>query len=534
MGGDRGKRAPKPSTDGSSNSRSPRVKRSNRRGPRPSTSGSAGSERRASEPSRAADISVHEQEPRADAGSRIIQWWSRQRHRHRVLIAVMSFLLVGVLGVVANTLSVWDAVRSRRPPPKVVAPMSGDIKVAVMQFSVFGSVDPQIAGPIARDLAESLFTELRAELRSYRKFDFDIQTRSPASVGEVPVSSTPARIGQLKNVAESAHADVVVGANVVIASNRTVVTPEIYLSGPKIRDAEELSGYHTLGPVSEFGSPEDNPAVRREIRRSLLQQVRAITSFTLGLGLYNRGEFNEAKEQFTAALDAWVDDQDRALAYLFLGNTAGRSGDLLQAARYYDWAIERTPRYLRANLGLAELAYQEGRGTCAARSINAKKLELALRLYQDVKKRGHQASALSLKASFGVGRVYLCLSQSGTGDHWADAEREFRTVAATPGESQRAHELRSESYANLGLIYLPSKGTRQPESQYRRATEAYLKAIDASPFPARRALFFSMIGYIHEQLGDNLEACKAHNDALKLDPGRDEYVANKSRLTGCR
>jgi tetratricopeptide (TPR) repeat protein len=534
MGGDSDERARKPSTDGSGKSRSPGVKGADRRDPRSSPSGAAGSERSASGPSRASDVSVHEHEPRAGTDPWIVQWWSRQRHRHRVLIAVMSFLLVGVLGVVANTLSVWDAIRSRLPSAKVVVPMSGDIKVAVMQFSVFGSEDPQIAGPIARDLADSLFTELRAELRAYRKFDFDIQARSPTSVGEAPVASRPARIGQLKYVADSAHADVVVGANVVIASNRTVVMPEFYLSGPKMRDAEELSGYHTLGPVSEFGSPEDNPAVRREIRRSLLQQVRAITSFTLGLGLYNRGEFNEAKEQFAAALDAWVDDQDRALAYLFLGNTAGRSGDLLQAARYYDRAIEITPQYLRANLGLAELAYQEGRGTCAARSINAKKLKLALRLYQDVKERGHQAGALSLKASFGVGRVYLCMSQSGTGDHWAEAEREFRTVAATTGESQRAHELRSESYANLGLIYLPSKGAGQPESEYRRAAEAYLKAIDASPFPARQALFFSMIGYIYEQLGDNLEACKAHNEALKLDPGRDEYIANKSRLSGCR
>lgn len=533
MGGDRGKRAPKPSTDGSSNSRSTRVKRSNRRGPRPSTSGSAGSERRASEPSKAADIAVHEQEPRADADPRIIQWWSRQRHRHRVLIALTSFLLVGVLGVVANTLSVLDAVRSRLNSSNVV-PMSGDINVAVMQFSVFGSEDPQIAAPIAGDLAASLFTELGAELRAYRKSDFIIQTQGPASIGEVPVSSTMARIDQLEKVAKSAHAHVVVGANVVIARNRTVVTPEFYLSSTQIRDAEELTGHHTLGPISEFGSPEDNPAVRREIRRALLQQVRAITSFTLGLGLYNRGELNEAKEQFTAALDAWVDDQDRALAYLFLGNTAGRSGDLLQAARHYDQAIKITPRYLRANLGLAELAYQEGRGTCEARSINAKKLNLALRLYQDVKERRPQADALTLKASFGVGRVYLCLSQSGTGDHWAEAEREFRTVAATPDESQRAHELRSESYANLGLIYLPSKGTRQPESQYRRAEKAYLKAIDLSPSPARQALFYSMLGYIYEQLGDNLEACKAHNDALKRDPGRDEYVANKSRLTGCR
>src|SRR5688572_12938485 len=133
MGGDRGKRARKPTTDGSGKSRSPAVKRANRRGPR----SSADSARSASGPARAVDVSVHEQEQRA-GDPRIVQWWSRQRHRHRVLIALTSFLFVGVLGVVANTLSVWDAVRSRLPSAKVVVPMSGDINIAVMQFSAFG------------------------------------------------------------------------------------------------------------------------------------------------------------------------------------------------------------------------------------------------------------------------------------------------------------------------------------------------------------------------------------------------------------
>ena len=40
--------------------------------------------------------------------------------------------------------------------------------------------------------------------------------------------------------------------------------------------------------------------------------------------------------------------------------------------------------------------------------------------------------------------------------------------------------------------------------------------------------------YIYEQLGDIPETYKAHNSALRLDPGTDENIAYKSRLTGCR
>jgi tetratricopeptide (TPR) repeat protein len=445
----------------------------------------------------------------------------------------MSFLLVVVLGVAASAISVLDAVTSMFRSRQIET-MSGDINVAVTQFTVFGSEDPRIAEPIARDLSKSVSTELEAELQAYRKDDFVIQTRAPASLGKISASSAASRVEQLRDVSRSVDADVVVGANVVIAGNRTAVLPEFYIADEKLQDAEELAGYHRLSSVSEFGSPEGNPAVRREIRRALLQHIRGITSFVLGLGLFNRGEFREANLQFASALDSWVDDQDRALAYLFLGNIAGRTGDLPRARGYYRDALAESPRYVRAKLGLAELAYQEGRGACERESVDARSLLVALRLYRDVEGELRQDRVLSLKATFGMGRVYLCLSQSGTRNYWPDAERAFRTVAGTSDRSQRAQELASESYASLGLIFLPPERAGESEAQYRRAEAAYRKAIDLSPSRVRQALFYSMIGYIHEQLGDYAQACESYVHALERDPDREEYLASKRRLTSCQ
>jgi tetratricopeptide (TPR) repeat protein len=521
MGGDRSKRARKSSTTNSSRNRPP------------AASGVPIAKQRARERAQENPRSVDGGRAGRDADPAILRWWNGLRSRHRVFFALTSFLFLVVLGVAADAMSIYDAVASRFRSHQIAA-MSGDVNVAVTRFTVFGSEDPRIAEPIARELTESLFTELAAELQAYRKDDFTVQTRHPATVGKISSPSATARTAQLQDVSRSLHADVVIGANIIIAANRTEVLPELYIDGENVQDAEELAGYHRLSSITGYGSPAGNPAVRRELRRALLQHVHGVTSFVLGLSLFNHGELQEANMQFVSALGSWVDNQDRALAYLFLGNTAGRSGNLAQARRYYSDAIEESPRYARAQLGLAELAYQEGRGACDQKSVKARSLLAALGLYRDVEGQVRQNRVLSLKATFGMGRVYLCLSQSGARDYWPEAEKAFRTVAVTSDESQRAQELASESYASLGLIYLPPERTRAPEVRFRQAEEAYRKAIGLSPSRERQALFYSMVGYIQEQLGDDMGACRSYADALEHDPGRAEYLASKRRLRSCR
>jgi hypothetical protein len=266
-----------------------------------------------------------------------------ERHR-RVIGAVASFVLVGVIGFIANVTGIFafvqEQVRGARPPP----PMSGDLNVAVAGFSSSGP-NPKAASSVARRLAESVLKGIQHELSTLQTAGFDIQTRSPKDAGRVSAAAPERRVRQLQDLARKAHADIVVAGDVVVEAGRTTLVPEFYLAGAKLRDAEELSGYHRLGALMEPGNPEENPVARREFRERLLRQTQGLARFIVVLGFYNHLDFTDADRELTAARQLWADPTSGALVYLFLGNAAGKRGDFLAAERYYAKALDVQPGY---------------------------------------------------------------------------------------------------------------------------------------------------------------------------------------------
>jgi Tfp pilus assembly protein PilF len=110
----------------------------------------------------------------------------------------------------------------------------------------------------------------------------------------------------------------------------------------------------------------------------------------------------------------------------------------------------------------------------------------------------------------------------------------LRVVGEFTAGSRRLQEMASESYANLGLIYLPSRTSAHREQQYRRAADACATAVRLSVDPHRQGIFLGMLGYIYGHLGEVQKACDAYRRAGQVDPQEAPgYLGERNRLGRC-
>jgi tetratricopeptide (TPR) repeat protein len=98
-------------------------------------------------------------------------------------------------------------------------------------------------------------------------------------------------------------------------------------------------------------------------------------------------------------------------------------------------------------------------------------------------------------------------------------------IAAQARGDDTIRYLAAESHANLGFIALPRAGTAsgERETRYRQAEDDYRRAIALSDgHPARKAFFFSRVGFIAARLGQPDTAEEAFDMAASLDPTNAE------------
>jgi tetratricopeptide (TPR) repeat protein len=268
----------------------------------------------------------------------------------------------------------------------------------------------------------------------------------------------------------------------------------------------------------------------------LLARARGIARFILGLGFYQIGDFPKAAGEFGRAQPDWADPVGRKLLNLFLGNTAGKRGQLGLARTYYQRALEADPSYGRARLGLAELAYRAAAGKdCRPGQADAQGLRMALTLFRRVLSADDQAAAdVPTKVAFGLGRTYWCLTEGQIADYSAQSRAQFSIVIdAFDRGNRRIRELAAQAAFGLGLTYLAGPATPSTEA-YRQAVEAHHRAIRYSLDPRQQADILESLGDVYEQLGDDQRACEAYGQAAARDPARAARMAGRQRpLPGC-
>lgn len=443
------------------------------------------------------------------------------------------FLLITVLGVIASAIGVYTFVQERiessRPPP----PMSGDLNIAVAEFSAVDARGEPAGQVTARALADSVFRNLGPGLTSLEEVGYEIQTRSPRDTGPADAQPAEQRSLQLEALADTANADLIITANLITGDGQTSFTPELYIADRKLGGAHELAGYYRLGQVVVPGDLDSNPAVRARLREGLLPRARGIARFILGLGFYQVGDFPKAAGEFGRAQPDWADPVGRKLLNLFLGNTAGKQGQLGLARTYYQRALDADPSYGRARLGLAELTYRDAAGKdCQPGQADAVGLRTALALFQRVLPADDQAPAADVptKVAFGLGRTYWCLTKSQIANHTAQSRAQFSIVIdAFDRGNRRIRELAAQAAFGLSLTYLAGPATPDAAA-YRQAVEAHHRAIRYSLDPRQQADIFESLADLYEQLGDAHRACEAYRQAAARDPARAARIAGRQRV----
>lgn len=465
----------------------------------------------------------------------------RRRWAPRVIRAAVGGWkgVAAILGAVASTISVYVFVAGTGAVSASPSPMTGDLNIAVADFGVSHVRDQTSSQATAHALAQSVFDYLGPHLVELRRGNLDVQTRSPSAVGAVHGNSAAQRSEDLARMSSEIHSDLIVSATLRSNAGETTIVPELYLGANKLADALELAGYHTLTPLTIEGDPDSNPVIRQDLRSGLIERTRGIARFIIGLGYYedkNRQDhLIRAEANFSLALHDWTDASGRKLLYVFLGNVAGKRGQLTLAQQYYKRALRIDPAYDRAQLGLAEVLFQRAQGSCRAGSASIVSLWSALDAYRKLLAASGKSTVegLSSKAALGAGRTYLCLSEAGATDGWGQARRQFQIVV---GNYAREHtgvlrDLAAEGYAGLALTDIVLEG---PKPGYREAAGHYRLAIEYSRDPERRGFFFSALAETYMKLHDPKWACVAYHQAEAADPAHlPDYQKDRRTVPGC-
>ncbi len=461
----------------------------------------------------------------------------RQAVVPRTALGAVARIVVAAAVLLGLVLGVVPLLR----PSAASRPMTGDYNIAVAEFEGVDAAGRPVDSTEAHALAQSVHDLLEQRLAAIRQENLDLKLRGPDETGRVQ-GTTPARRAQAAATkAKQIQADVV-----VYGTLRTDVpnqfSAEFFLSDLHLQNAEELFGQHELGStIVTAGDIGRNPVIRRELREQILARTNALAEFLVGLSFYEANEPQPALDHFEAAraTAGWDDHDGTEVLYLFLGNTAGKLGDLGRASTYYDQALGLNPQYARALLGRAEVVLHQSWADCEAGNpeVDVGGVRAALDTFRSALSAEDQPalSDVPTKVVFGEGRVHRCLSQALVDDAWADAEREFQTVidVFTKG-NVRVRELAAQSYAELGFVHLPAVGVPNPDDRLRQALTDYQRAIELSAVDDRKAFFSSMRGSILARLGDVAQADEAYLLAIRLtddEEARAAYEKDRQALT---
>ncbi len=410
--------------------------------------------------------------------------------------------------------------------------MDGDYNIAVAEFAQLDGTRVSRATE-GRLFATSVYDRLVAATGPLQLEGFHVVINSPDASGRLSGST----VGDFGNSAlaqaQTLNADLMITGLISRSVDASTVTPQFFLSSTRIPDAEELADAHRFGaPISVPGDMVTNPLVRKELRERLIARTNALGEFVIGLSYYGVGRYDAALDHFTAAEtnSDWARSDGKEVLYLFLGNTVGRLGDLANAQVYYSQAVEINSSYDRARLGLAEVQFQQSRGTCESGSVNAVGLGQARKTYNDVLATSNTDdlyAAVRLKALFGDGRTLVCLSQAMVEDHWIEAEGTLNLISREFQQGNHSiRTLAAESEALLGIIALPSFPHARTDAAYSLASAHFQRAAEWASSPDRRALFYSLSGYARWRLQEFDEAESAYRLAVGFaSPGplQDRY-----------
>jgi tetratricopeptide (TPR) repeat protein len=481
-----------------------------------------------------------------DGHSRVLttasSWWKALTPARKA-----ASVMLGLLGSAMLLLSVRDRFW---PAQGEVAPMTGDVNVAVAEFGSLGADGRVSVTQESSALASSVFEVLDRELDALETAPgtdepTDFEVRAPEDTGAVDGDKNEDRAAQAAKLAEDIGADIVVYAILNESNSVASATPEFFLTGHHlVVNAPELIGQYQLGtPVEQAGRFSADINARRAVRSVLLHRADGLVHLILGLSYYGARDYGTSISIFNEieTLRLIGVDDGAEILHLFIGNAAGRAGDLDLAESAYRRALEVDPEYARAQVGLAETVFQRSHNDCVPGNADANGVRRSLDMYLGALDADHQPvrSHVEEKVALGAGRAYLCLSMAGIDDHWASAREQLSQVVDAFEAGDDISELAAEAWSSLGLLEIMTSGDA-PEA-LNRATRNLMTAIELGSEPGadpgRLAGWYGMLGYAYCKLGRGSDAVGAYDQALAAydranTPFTSESVERQSYADG--
>ncbi len=423
----------------------------------------------------------------------------------------------GLIAFIAGAIAIMAALATHNARP---SPLDGNLSVIVLPFSA-GEEEQ----PAATALAHTVATTLQAQLPQIDPLVLPSVHWYPT----VPPQGLAAQGHIAAALASSERADAVMFGDVAEGELATI-TPYVYISAHRLRQASELAGIYQLGPPIHLPVQiGESTAADGLTRVQLAARARGLAEFVDALGYYAIGRYAQALAHLHAASasPSWATPTAQAMIDLFLGNATGKlattRAQLATAGRYYSAALVQNPTLERARFGLAEVGFQLAHGDCTAPTIKRRSIARALTDYRTVLAASSPPPwstpgiELKAKARFGVARVYLCLSQAGPVAAWKLAERELRLVIDAYAH---AHFLRSEAgeaWGDLALAQMPASGKHPTRTAYLNAQQSYRHALELTLDPTGRAALYANLAFVEHQLGERAAAARDYMRAAHAE-----------------
>ena len=437
-----------------------------------------------------------------------------RRRRHWALAVAGAVALVAAM---AFGIPYWRACHR---------PIDGILRVAVASFG-HGSGEHRSrrslsAHRMARQVAEVLDVELGTLLPASEGgdelglADQRIAVRGPSLLCPVTGGDADARAAKAARLAERIGADILVYGTLEVSDGgdgieSTRLAPSFHVTDDprRLRDATEFAGSHELGrPIEDPDTITGGGALAEAIRI----RTGLLASFVVALSYFADGQYRDAEALLRGVAEDpdWPEVEGKEVVHLFLGTVVlqdlNRRTRLEEAAKWFERALDLDPEYARAQLGRAEVLFQQAidRGACVIGPPSVRdELERAALAFDAAKTAAHQPplSQAVIKADFGAGRVRFCQAAEGDLGSWEEVAAPFAEVLAAydAAEGLEKRHLRgwaTEAAAMLGLVARQTEteaigaGDTAAATAARRAALAHFdRAIEIGDLHARAAVF---------------------------------------------